>query len=331
MNELISIIIPVYNVEKYLSLCLESVINQTYQNLEVIIVDDGSTDHSGMICDEYAKKDNRIKVIHQENGGLSDARNKGLMNAHGEYVAFVDSDDKLNLKMYETLYRLSQKLDSDLVFCELQRFSEDEPISFIEHIDEKMEKILTKEEAYQEILFNNNVGNYVMPKMYHKKVLEGIEFPQGRTYEDIAVMYKIIHKAKRIASTNEKLYYYLVGRTNAITSSYTRKKILDSLQSYYEQYLFLTSHYESLVNSVSLIFAKMYTSVMEKICMNEYDEMFELPEIKDRYPLFKKTFDRLTIDEMKEKLEPYRIISMMILNNGIEAYKGLFKTLYTLK
>ena len=238
----ISVIIPVYKVEKYLSKCIDSVLNQTYSNLEIILVDDGSPDNCGAICDEYAKKDSRIKVIHKENGGLSDARNKGLEIAAGEYIAFVDSDDYLNKKMYETLFDLSHEHNADVVFCELQRFSEDEVVN--ENCSDNYEiKELTKVEALNEILFNDNVGNYMMPKLFKRRTIEGILFPKGRVYEDIATTYKIIDRSEKIVYTNQKLYYYLFGRVGATTSTFTPKKILDSLQSYYEQYEFINSQY----------------------------------------------------------------------------------------
>ena len=330
MNELISVIIPVYKVEKYLSKCIDSVLNQTYSNLEIILVDDGSPDNCGVICDEYAKNDNRIKVIHKENGGQADARNIGIGIATGEYVAFVDSDDYLNKKMYEVLYNLSKEQKADAVFCELQRFSEDEIVN--EDCNSNHEiKVLTKVEALDEILFNDNVGNYLMPKLYKRNIIEGIYFPKGRMYEDVATLFKMIDRTEKVVYTTQKLYYYLYGRVGATTSTFTPKKILDSLQSYYEQYDFINSNYREMSEKISLVFAKMYTSVMEKICINEYYDMLEIPEIKEKYNTFKNAFLKINFELMQKYLNAYRSISMIVLNQGIDTYKELIKELIKLK
>jgi glycosyltransferase involved in cell wall biosynthesis len=127
----ISVIIPIYNVEKYLSVCLESVINQTYQNLEIILVDDGSTDACPKICDDYATKDNRIKLIHKKNGGLSDARNIGVKHATGDLISFVDSDDVLSLYFYEKLINILEENDADIVECGFRKFYNEKELSFV--------------------------------------------------------------------------------------------------------------------------------------------------------------------------------------------------------
>ena len=151
-EELISVIIPVYNVEKYIRFCLDSVINQTYKNLEIIIVDDGTKDSSGEIAEEYARKDSRIKVVHKENGGLSDARNVGLDIATGKYIAFLDSDDVISLDFYEYLYRLIKENDYDIAECEFLRISSDEIENVQKILDEKNsnENIVVKEESSEE-------------------------------------------------------------------------------------------------------------------------------------------------------------------------------------
>ena len=151
-EELISVIIPVYNVEKYIRYCLDSVINQTYKNLEIIIVDDGTKDSSGEIAEEYAAKDSRIKVIHKENGGLSDARNVGLDVATGRYIAFLDSDDVISLDFYEYLYNMIKEKDYDIAECEFFRISSDDIENVQKILDEKNEeiKVTVKEETSQE-------------------------------------------------------------------------------------------------------------------------------------------------------------------------------------
>lgn len=211
--EKISVIMPVYNVEKYIKKSIESVINQTYENLEIIIIDDGTPDNSGKIADSYAEKDNRIKVIHKENGGISSARNVGLDAATGEYITFIDSDDIANSRQYERLYEVIKKFNVQVSFCKLQRFYENEEIKNQKIENEKfaiVDEKISPEKALEMMLMNNDVGNYVHTKMFKKELFDKIRFPEGKTYEDVATVYKAIDKANGIAYTNEKLYYYLI-------------------------------------------------------------------------------------------------------------------------
>lgn len=327
--EKISVIVPVYKVEKYLRKCLDNIVNQTYSNLEIIVVDDGSPDNSGNIADEYAAKDNRVKVIHKENGGLSDARNTGLAVATGEYVTFCDSDDIPDVREYEVLYNLIKKYDADISFCELQRFCEGDEI--IKSEEEFIDKEITKNEAFIKVLMDGNVGNYVWIKLFKRDLFEGVEFPKGRTYEDIATIYKAMHKANKIAYTNEKLYYYLVGRTGAITSNYTEKKVKDAVLSYYEQYKFLAENYPEVKEYASLIFAKMFASASEKMCMNEFWDLYESAEIEEMYKEFKNAMTSINNNFLLENLETYRVLSVIALKQGKEIYKSLFDIIYKVK
>lgn len=330
MEDLISVIVPVYKVEKYLRKCIESIINQTYKNLEIILVDDGSPDNCSQIIDEYAKKDNRIKVIHKPNGGLSSARNAGLKISNGKYIAFVDSDDMLDIYQYERMIMLSQKYNSDIVFCEYQKSYENElgEIIIPDFVREKVEeKIYTPSEALKEMLLNANIGTYVMTKLFKKELFDNIIFPEGKVYEDVATVYKLIDKSNKIVYTNEKLYYYLYGRAGAITSSFTEKKITDSLEAHYGLYLFLKNNYNELSEVANITWAKMYTSAMEKICMNNYDTLWFDEDILNKYNEFKKAIDELQDSKLCE-LEPYRLISAVLLRRSRELYKSMFKTLF---
>ena len=325
----ISIIIPFYSVEKYIEKCLDSIVNQTYKNLEIILVDDGSPDNCGAIAEEYAKKDSRIKVIHQKNAGLSCARNAGLKIATGDYVAFIDSDDYADVREYEVLHNLLVKYDVDIAFCGLKRFHEGEQVKNSES-DFVCEKI-SSQEAMKRILIDNDIGNYVATKLFKRELFNDIEFPVNRAYEDVATIYKLISKVDSVAYTNEKLYNYLVGREGAITSTFSEKKIEDSMFAYYSQYKCLIEKYPEIKDYINLIYAKMYTSAMEKICLNNYDELYESDEVNNRYIDFKNAVNDIDINILKENLEDYRIISMTILNYNKNLYKELFDTIYKLK
>ena len=184
---LISVIIPVYGVEKYIAQCLDSIINQTYKNLEIILVDDGSPDACPKLCDEYSKIDKRIKVIHKKNGGLSDARNVGIDICKGNYITFVDSDDWIEKDMIEQLYSLINKFSADISICNFLRTSDEKMKIF--NKNEKI-KCYNKYEAIRELLKGHKIQDYAWNKMYKKEVFYNIRYPKGRNMEDKGTTYK---------------------------------------------------------------------------------------------------------------------------------------------
>ena len=216
-NSLISIIIPVYNVEQYLGKCLDSVISQTYKNLEIILVDDGSTDNSGKICDEYALKDNRIKVIHKKNAGVSIARNTGLNITRGDYIGFVDGDDYIECDMYETLLKKILETNSKLVVCNWFEGTEN---NWVENkIFPKKEMLTTNEalESFYWCMFSWN-------KLFDKSIIKNILFPENCGYgEDILVCLEAYKKAEMIISFNEPKYYYRRNLNSALNSHRFKK------------------------------------------------------------------------------------------------------------
>ncbi|MCR5753326.1 MAG: glycosyltransferase [Acetatifactor sp.] len=216
MEDLISIIVPVYNVEKYLKRCVESLINQTYRELEIILVDDGSKDDSGSICEEYARKDNRIRVIHQRNGGLSCARNTGIENATGEYLLFVDSDDYISLKMCETLLNIIRQEEADIAICRYRRFGQErfEGVSDGEH----SVRTLTTMEALEALYGpDGEVFTVSWNKLYRRRVIGEIRFPVGKINEDEHTTYRFLTAARKIVFTSEVLYYYFRNSASITT------------------------------------------------------------------------------------------------------------------
>ena len=224
---LVSIIIPVYNVEKYLLACVNSVINQTYKCLEIILVDDGSTDSSGRICDECAKLDSRIKVIHKTNGGLSDARNAGIDAATGDYLAFVDSDDIIHTRFVEMLYALANYLNADVSSVEFKNFYDEETLDLEEILVGKT-MILQSEEAIDKILYQNILDNSACNKLYDRRLFDGLRFPIGKLYEDLAIFYKVYERAKKVVHRREAYYFYRLRR-DSITGNFSlrRTDVLD--------------------------------------------------------------------------------------------------------
>lgn len=205
-KSIISVIVPVYRVEAYLDRCIQSILNQTYKNLEIILVDDGSPDNSGKICDQYAEIDDRIKVIHKENGGLSDARNTGIDIATGDYLGFVDSDDFIHREMYETLYLNITKTNSDISIGSIERVKDYNNIP--ERLDNKISTISSIRGL--ELLFTFKCSNLTSAcnKLFKRELFEEIRFPKGRIREDESTAYKLIFKSKSIVITEKLLYYY---------------------------------------------------------------------------------------------------------------------------
>lgn len=213
MESLISVIIPIYNTEKYLQACVDSVLSQTYANLEIILVDDGSTDTSGFVCDQYAEKDGRVVVIHKENAGMSSARNVGLDRAKGDYICFVDSDDYIAENLCETAIRAFHKGKIDIVAFDIILTDEDgKPIDQIESshgMFREREETLCK-------LLKNHLSNYAWNKIYARRVFDGICFPEGYSWEDVGTTYKLLMNADGLVSIPEKLYYYRQRKTSII-------------------------------------------------------------------------------------------------------------------
>lgn len=205
--DLISIIVPIYNTEKYLDRCVRSIVNQTYKNLEIILIDDGSTDNSSKMCDEWASKDSRIKVIHKNNGGLSDARNSGLDIATGNYIGFVDSDDWIDKDMYEYLLNLVKTYEADYSSVEMAIVkSEQETINQ----DSPAVSLLNKDELFQSFfrVSRKEIKYCVCDKLFRKECIVDILFLKGYYFEDIDYNFQILKKCKKAVYSNQKKYYW---------------------------------------------------------------------------------------------------------------------------
>jgi glycosyltransferase involved in cell wall biosynthesis len=220
---LLSVIVPVYNVEAYLPRCVDSILSQTHQNLELILVDDGARDNSGAICDDYAARDSRVKVIHKENGGLSSARNSGLDVAKGEYIAFVDSDDWVTTDAYAHLLALAQKYEVKLVCGGRYDVNEKNGAKTV-GLCPKQETVISAEELVGRIFLWDGCDSSVCDKVFHRSLLETFRFPEGKVCEDVAITYKIVLGAERAAFSELPFYNYYhrvgsISRTAEITDN----------------------------------------------------------------------------------------------------------------
>lgn len=266
-KELISVIVPVYKVEKYLHRCIDSILAQSFSNYEVILVDDGSPDNCPQICDNYAKQDERIKVIHKKNGGLSDARNVGIRNALGKYIAFVDSDDVLSPKYLEYLYNALTDNNCDIAICSFEKFEETVP---------SKNEIYDKGHIYTGVdmlwrIYSQNHVEYLEStvswnKLYKKKLFKGICFPKGKIHEDEATTYKLFYKSKRIAVIPCKLYYYYQNNEGIMKRKFNIAR-LDYLEALYERYCFYKE--KRLLNLADFTARLLYTYTVDYASLKE--------------------------------------------------------------
>ena len=231
MEKLISIVIPVYNVGKYLRQCLDSVTNQTYKNLEILVVDDGSTDDSGKICDEYARKDERISVFHTDNHGLSAARNYAIDRANGEYIAFLDSDDWFEENAIERFLDVAMTTDADIVAC---RFYQEFITETGESEGAKEQFVVEGGETLKTVVLDRRITNDVWNKFYRIALFSDIRYPVGRIFEDIATTYKLIQKAYRLAYIPDCLIHYR-NRESSLSNVHS-KSLIDYWIVYRERF-----------------------------------------------------------------------------------------------
>lgn len=241
-NPLISVIVPIYKVEDYIHRCVDSILNQTYTNLEIILVDDGSPDNCGKICDEYANKDSRIVVIHRVNGGLSAARNSGINVCKGEYIGFVDSDDCIHPQMYELLYKDICQYNTPLAFCQ-PNMCHNQRISNIELLDhtEFCDSLYVLEKSLLDIIWWS-----ACTKLYHHSLLDDIRFPEGRNNEDYPVTIRIFDKCERIAVNYNKLYNYCLRKGSIARSKFNVNKF-DTIESAKDVHEYMKVHHPEFV------------------------------------------------------------------------------------
>ena len=316
---MLSIIIPIYNVEKYLTKCIESVINQTYKNLEIILVNDGSTDNSKDIINKYSLIDSRIKVINKKNGGLSDARNVGIEIAKGDYIAFLDSDDWIELNMYEKLYSYIKQENADIVQCSYQEVYNEEVNN--QKIKEEIKLISGKDSLYN--LYGENHGKTVVVwnKIYKRELFNDIRFPKGKYHEDEFTTYKLLYKANKIVDLNLPLVYYR-QRDGSIMNSKFNIKRLDALEAFNERLAFYKEKNLDELQQVTLAQILYFTNLFYiKIKDSDIDDKYEILKllrqgIKKDYILF--------IENKYVSLKQKILLTIFVLNKEIyyQVYKN---------
>ena len=265
MGEKISVIVPVYNVEQYLERCVDSIINQTYTNLEIILVNDGSTDNSGKLCDELAKKDERIRVIHKENGGLSDARNRGIDESESDLVGFIDSDDYIDSDMYEVLLKNLNDTDANLSMCALYDVYNNTPEA---QVTNKETWKLSSEQAIKMVMEAKILSVTAVNKLYRKSLFTDLKFEVGKIAEDAFIMIKLLDKCEKIVATNEKKYYY-VHRENSITTQKFSTKFLNVIEAYEQNSNIILEKYPKLKDVAQTRMNWAYFYVLDRLLLDD--------------------------------------------------------------
>lgn len=295
---LISIIIPVYNTGEYLVRCVNSVTAQTYKNIEIILVNDGSTDNSGVICDDIAKCDERITVIHKENGGLSSARNCGMRAASGNYFIFIDSDDYIEPNMCEVLYNAVIVDECDMAVCGINNI--DENGKPIEEMNEQcpLLRCIMNGDDYRKALLRRGNWYYIVAwnKIYKKSVFENVEYPEGYIHEDEYVIHRIVGNCKKIAVTDEKMYNYIMRKTSITNEKYSvaRLDIMGALLDRMNYYIKTNVDGETIAAMAKETIKTLYNCYARSDMKN--------PDFKARYSILSRDLKKTVKCVLKFKM-----------------------------
>ena len=336
---LLSVIVPCYNVEKYVDKCISSIVGQTYSNLEILLIDDGSTDQTGVLCDAWPEKDKRIRVIHKHNEGLSYARKTGLENTTADYVAFVDSDDWIEPEMFACMMQALISTNSDIAQCGYRKIFEDGRIEQC-HTTGKAGsfEIVERKEGVLLILDGRKWDSFMWNKIFKTRLFEHIEFPEGRTYEDIPIMFRLFHYASQSVYLYGEFYNYFQRSTSITQDANIAKKMknrYDFYEAYYERTQFVEQHpeYHSIIDYIRNLemYAGMY-ALRDVVVYPEYfpDNYFEsLSGRLKSYPLSVKAKHLKSHPFPKHAIVPYFILAeLFILKMSSRWYKK-FRRFYS--
>lgn len=312
-NELISIIVPVYKVEKYLERCVKSIQEQTYTNLEIILVDDGSPDRCGQLCDEFAKLDERIKVYHKENGGISDARNYGIDKATGEYIGFVDSDDYIHESMYEKLYEAIKKSGTMISECGLTRVYKNTLRPHYEGKDYFL--VLDKQEYLKEFLENRKVYGSVWCKLIHRDIVKKIKFSVGMIYEDALYNLELIKNVDKFTLISDSYYYYYIREDSYTTKPFNNRSMdyIDVIEKISEYTLVNFPEFkEQLLTRVAFAYVSIFNQLIE---VGNYKN-------KKEYKILKNKLKSIHLEIISSKNVPKNLkIAFLLLSINEKLYK----------
>lgn len=324
MGKLVSLIVPVYNVEKYLPSCIESIMAQSYENLEIILVDDGSTDSSGDICDKYSKIDNRIKVIHKENQGVSAARNRGLQNSNGHYIGFIDSDDYIEKDMIKTLVGNIKKYNSNISICGYKIFYDNTEKIKLSDTD-KHTLQLSSEEALEIIFKTNKINGFLWNKLFEKEIIKNELLDENIDLcEDLLMVCKLVKKSSNICYTSKILYNY---RNSLSSITLNVNKLFSDLGvcRYNYAYELLEEEFYENYNILNIIRMRKIKTVMESYYLSIKARANNYTIDKYTFVYLKKNFKKYIINtenSMKQKSIFLGIFIVCKVNSIISYYRN---------
>lgn len=313
----VSVIVPIYKVENYMLKCIDSILSQTLTDLEIILVDDGSPDHCGEICDEYEAKDSRVKVIHKKNGGLSDARNAGLVIATGEYIGFVDSDDYITPEMFKLLVELCEKNHTKIAGCDLAYVYDNSSKKEIRSTYE--EKVFISQDFFKKMLdVKCFLRTGVWNKLYKAELFKTVRFPNGKLFEDVGTMYKLIFQVDRISYASVPCYLYLKHRAGAITSGKYSEKEYDRLEMNTNMVEYIRDYQPELLNTAMGYRAINCNLSIVNSMINSKIKDIQMIELirKDTYKNFKYV--------IKSEQAAIKKIQVFIMAVNFNLYKALY-------
>lgn len=318
MEKLLSVVVPIYNVEPYLDRCMDSIINQTYRNLDIIMVDDGSPDKCPEKCDVWAKKDGRIRVVHKENGGLSDARNRGIRIAKGDYITFVDSDDFIDLNMYSIMMEALERTGAGVATCGRYIFSKGRKK---EKHTVNEETVLSAVKAIEELLRGGVIEEAAWDKIYKKELFDDIEFPVGEINEDMPIMPYLMEHAGKVVCTGKPLYYYCENPGSITRSSYNEKKRI-IIKHIADVSAYLKPKYPEL------------KSALQEFCgryaFNYYILFVQDPELKKLYAKDYHIYKKMVVDNAWQLLRSENVCRNAKLEL-ICAIAGIYRPVWKIK
>lgn len=326
-KDLISVIVPVYNVAEFLPYSLESIINQKYQNLEIIIVNDGSTDKSLEICNEYAKKDSRIKIINQTNKGLSSARNAGLEIATGKYIGFIDSDDIISSEFFEYLYKIIIDTNSDIAECAFVKIGEEDVFlrkyKFDTNNAKKYPNVIVDSEGALNRLHNEDVNITVKTvvvwnKLYKKCLFDNIRFPEGKRYEDDFTTYKMLREIQKMVSTDRVLYNYVQREKSIMHQKFSIKRLdaLEVFDNYIKEFKLHSDQY--LFDKCLVRYLRVLTTILEELQNSDYNEKeIIINIIKEKY--------KETVSILEKHKNNLILFKKEFIENSIKIYNKKFE------
>ncbi len=314
MEKLISVIIPVYNVEEYLGRCVDSVLQQSFSDYEILLIDDGSTDHSGEMCDSLAKLDDRIRVIHKENGGLSDARNCGMEAAEAEYLFFLDSDDYIEPTALEKLYGLAREHKAAIAIGSVMNCYEGRRNPQYDHME-----YFTCDgiDAVRYMLMGKKISGSACGKLYQKKVCGHQRFIVGRTYEDAFFLPEVLASAKRVVVTTEPLYNYW-HRSGSITTKCNLNTVMDIVDAYLATLEFVKMDYPKLLPVAEFRLYWAYFTVLDRLL--QLEKYQKLPQYQASVTFLKKNWWNIV---RCKYFAPSRRIAAIFLKINVWLYKQL--------